>query len=135
MATFWTSAAAVGIGASLGAILRWQLSLWLNRSTWSISMGTLVANWLGAYLVGIAMAWIGSDPRIPDHWKLFIITGFLGGLTTFSTFSAELVHLLQENRLMTAAMQTLAHVAGSVIFTLIGIASFGAFRELHTLKS
>ena len=135
MATFWTSAAAVGIGASLGAVLRWQLSVWLNRDNWSISMGTLAANWLGAYLVGVAIAWIGSDPRIPDHWKLFVITGFLGGLTTFSSFSAELVHLLQENRLMTAAMQTLAHVVGSVIFTLIGIASFGAFREFHALKS
>jgi CrcB protein len=134
MATLLASAAAVGIGASLGAILRWQLAVWLNRGNWSISMGTLVANWLGAYLVGVAMAWIGSDPRIPDHWKLFVITGFLGGLTTFSTFSAELVHLLQENRLMTATVQTLAHVVGSVIFTILGIASFGAFRELHVLK-
>jgi CrcB protein len=135
MSTFWTSAAAVGIGASLGAVLRWQLAVWLNRGNWSISMGTLAANWLGAYLVGIAMAWIGSDPRIPDHWKLFVITGFLGGLTTFSTFSAELVHLLQENRLMTATVQTLAHVVGSVIFTLIGIASFGALREFQALRS
>jgi CrcB protein len=88
-------AAAVGAGAALGALLRWQLSAWLNPLHDGVPPGTLAANLIGGYLVGVAVAWFAQHPELSPAWRLFAITGFLGGLTTFSTFSAEVVALLQ----------------------------------------
>jgi CrcB protein len=87
---------AVGLGAMLGAWLRWGFGVWLNPRFPGVPLGTLAANLLGGYLVGVAVAWISARPEIPPEWRLFIVTGFLGGLTTFSTFSANRGHVTRE---------------------------------------
>ena len=94
----WTAVAAVSLGAALGALLRWALGASLNQAFPSLPAGTLLANLLGGYLVGLAVALLSQQPQLPPEWRLFIITGFLGGLTTFSTFSAEVVGALQQGR-------------------------------------
>src|SRR5260221_11979517 len=85
---------AVGIGAAVGAWLRWALGTWLNPRMGDLPLGTLAANLVGGYLIGVAIAAFADRTEIPHAWRLFIVTGFLGGLTTFSTFSAESVALL-----------------------------------------
>jgi CrcB protein len=119
------AATAVGLGAALGAIARWQLSAWLNPLHQGIPMGTLAANLIGGYLVGLAMAWFAQHPDVSPAWRLFAITGFLGGLTTFSTFSAEVVGLLQQGRLGMAAALMGLHLGGSLAGTLAGLATLG----------
>ena len=89
---------AISIGAALGALLRWVFALKLNSLFPEIPPGTLVANLIGAYVIGVAIAYFATEPDIPGEWRLLIITGFCGGLTTFSTFSAEVVSLLQQGR-------------------------------------
>ena len=86
---------AIGIGAACGAWLRWLLGNFLNHLHGMIPLGTLAANLVGGYFIGIASAFFNGHPQLSPEWKLFIITGFLGGLTTFSTFSSETVLLLQ----------------------------------------
>jgi fluoride exporter len=122
-------ALAVGLGAALGAVLRWQLGVWLNASYPAVPPGTLVANVVGGYLVGLAVAFFAHQPEWPAAWKLFVITGFLGGLTTFSTFSAEVVALLQSGRLLAAATAISAHLAGSLLATVAGLLSYGWLRR------
>jgi CrcB protein len=117
----WKSVLAISIGAALGALLRWQLGIRLNSLFPTIPPGTLVANLIGAYLIGLAIAFFSSFSAISPEWRLLIITGFCGGLTTFSTFSAELAMLLQQGRLSWALGAAAAHVAGSVLMTLAGI--------------
>lgn len=119
----WKSVLAISIGAAFGAVLRWQLGIRLNSLFPTIPPGTLVANLVGAYLIGLAVAFFTSFSAISPEWRLLIITGFCGGLTTFSTFSAELVLLLQQGRLSWALGAAAAHVAGSVLMTLAGIAT------------
>lgn len=121
--------AAVGLGAALGAWLRWRLAIWLNASYPALPPGTLVANLLGGYLVGIAVAYFGQHPDLPPAWRLFVVTGFLGGLTTFSTFSAEVVGLLQAGRMGPALLAIGAHLAGSLLATLAGIATVGGLKS------
>jgi len=111
---------AVSLGAALGALLRWQLSVWLNASFPAIPPGTLLSNLIGGYVVGIAIA-VFATSTLPVEWRLFVITGFCGGLTTFSTFSGEIVMLLQDGRWGWAAATTGAHVLGSVAMTFAGI--------------
>lgn len=118
--------AAVGIGAVLGAWLRWGLSYWLNPRIEHLPLGTLVANVAGGYLVGIAVAVFAAHPALTPFWRLLVVTGFLGGLTTFSTFSAENVALLGSGAWNAAAMHAGLHVAGSLLATVAGIATVRA---------
>jgi CrcB protein len=119
-------AAAVGTGAALGALLRWQLSTWLNPLHDGVPPGTLAANLIGSYLVGVAIAWFAQQPDLSPAWRLFVITGFLGGLTTFSTFSAEVVGLLQQGRIGMALTTSGLHLAGSLLATWAGWATVAA---------
>ena len=116
---------AISLGASIGAILRWLLGLGLNTLFPAIPLGTLLANLVGGYLVGLAIAWFAQYPELPVAWRLLVITGFLGGLTTFSTFSAEVVALLQQGRTMMAAGAIILHLGGSLVMTLLGLATAG----------
>ena len=120
---------AVGLGAALGALLRWGLGIGLNHLFPVLPPGTLAANLLGGYLVGLAMAFFAQTSAVPPEWRLFVITGFLGGLTTFSTFSAEVVISLQHGRLGWAAATVTTHVLGSLAMTLAGLATAAAFRR------
>lgn len=120
---------AISIGASIGALLRWVLALGFNSFFPIIPPGTILANLIGGYLIGGAIAFFGAHPELPEELRLFVITGFLGGLTTFSTFSAEITTLIQEGRLGWAAIGITTHVAGSVIMTLLGIATVVFFNS------
>ncbi len=117
---------AVAIGASLGAWLRWALSYWLNPRLAQMPLGTLASNLVGGYLIGVAIAAFALHPSVPPFWRLVVITGFLGGLTTFSTFSAESVALLQGEQWAMAVLHAGGHVLGSVLATLAGIATVRA---------
>lgn len=119
----WKSILAISTGAALGALLRWQLGLRLNSLFPTVPPGTLAANLIGAYVVGLAVAFFASFSALSPEWRLLVITGFCGGLTTFSTFSAELTTLLQEGRISWALGAVAAHVVGSVLMTLAGIAT------------
>ena len=115
--------AAVGIGAALGAWLRWGLSVVLNSVVVDLPLGTLASNLIGGYLIGVAVEVVTSHSLLSPEWRLFIITGFLGGLTTFSTFSAEAVGLLQRQQYGWAMSLILAHLIGSLTMTMLGIAT------------
>lgn len=117
---------AICIGASVGALSRWGLALWLSPGG-LIPWSTLAANLLGGYLIGIAIAVFQAIPQIDPVWRLLLITGFLGGLTTFSTFSAEVVDYLLEARYGMAAGVALVHVAGSLVMTVAGIKTASFF--------
>lgn len=124
------SICAIGIGAALGALLRWVLASKFNPLVLFLPPGTLAANLLGGYLVGIAVAIFVAHPDLPPQWRLFVITGFLGGLTTFSTFSAEIVEQLMHGRLAWALTGIAAHLLGSLAMTLLGIGTVGLLRRL-----
>lgn len=114
---------AVGVGAAAGAWLRWAFGLLYNALFPPIPPGTLLANLLGAYVVGCAVGAFTQWPTLAPEWRLFIVTGFCGGLTTFSTFSAEITALAQQSRYGTMAGAIALHVGGSLALTLLGIAS------------
>jgi len=120
--------AAVGIGAALGAWLRWMLGMGLNTWLPSLPMGTLAANLIGGYFVGVAVALFDQASGLPPEWRLFVITGLLGGLTTFSTFSFESVALLTSGRYGWALLHTTLHLAGSVAMTILGFQTVAALR-------
>ena len=120
---FLSAALAVAAGAALGAWLRWGLAVWLNGQFPSLPPGTLVANLIGGYLIGLAIALFAQQPGLAPELKLFVVTGFLGALTTFSTFSSEVVGLLQQGRLGWALATVSTHVLGSLAMTLAGIAT------------
>jgi len=121
---------AISLGASLGAVLRWLLGLTLNTLYPAVPPGTLAANLIGGYLVGVAVAVFANHPGLAPEWRLLIITGFLGGLTTFSTFSAEVTTLLQQGRLAWAAAAISLHVCGSLVMTLLGLATVALCQNL-----
>ncbi len=127
------SIAAIVSGAGFGALLRWFLGLKFNSLYPAIPLGTLSSNIIGGYLIGIAIAFFSTNTALSPEWRLFIITGFLGGLTTFSTFSAEIVTSIQEGRLTHAAMGVILHVGGSLIMTFLGIASMMYLQNRGTL--
>ena len=114
---------AIAVGAAVGALLRWVLGLGLNALLPAMPPGTLAANLIGAYIIGLAVAYFAGNPALPPHWRLLIITGFCGGLTTFSTFSAEVLGLLQQQRLALALGLATLHVAGSLCMTWAGLHS------------
>lgn len=114
---------AISLGAALGALSRWGLAVGLNHAFPALPPGTLLANLIGGYLVGLAVAVFVQLPQLPPEWRLFVVTGFLGGLTTFSTFSAEVVHALQQGRTGWAVATVATHVLGSLALTLLGLAS------------
>ncbi|MFV3367901.1 fluoride efflux transporter CrcB [Pseudomonas sp. NY15435] len=122
----WKSILAVSLGAALGALLRWVLGLKLNTLLPSMPPGTVVANLVGGYIIGAAIAFFANTPGLAPEWRLLIITGFCGGLTTFSTFSAEVVVLLQQGRLAWAMGTVATHLAGSLLMTLAGLWSVHA---------
>lgn len=109
----------VGLGSALGAWARWGLSAWLN-SIGMIPLGTLMANAIGGFLMGIALALFQTMPQLSHEWRLFIAMGFLGGLTTFSTFSAQAFVLLQKQAYMWVGMHIFTHVVVSILLTIIG---------------
>ncbi|MFL1544715.1 fluoride efflux transporter CrcB [Pseudomonas sp. O39] len=114
----------IAVGASLGAWLRWLLGLKLNALFPTIPPGTVVANMVGGYIIGLAIAFLAASPTLSPEWRLLIITGFCGGLTTFSTFSAETVALIQEGRLLWALGSISLHVVGSLAMTAAGLLSY-----------
>lgn len=124
-----TAFAAVGLGAALGAWLRWGLGAMLNPVLPAIPLGTLAANLAGGYLVGIGVAYFGDHASVAPEARLFIITGFLGALTTFSTFSAEAVTLLARSQYGWWVVHSASHLAGSMAMTLLGIASWNLLRS------
>ena len=118
------SLAAVGGGAALGAWARWGLGVALNPLFPTVPLGTLAANLLGGYLVGFAVALFHHHAGLSPELKLFLITGFLGGLTTFSTFSAEVVALIERAQYAWALAAAGGHLVGSLVMTALGIATF-----------
>ena len=120
---------AISLGASAGAVLRWLLGRALNTLFPLIPIGTLAANLLGGYLIGVALAVFAALPQLAPEWRLLIITGFLGGLTTFSTFSAEVTTLLQQGRLQWAGAAITIHVVGSLSMTILGMATVALLKR------
>ena len=120
---------AISLGAVAGALLRAGLAQACNALFPDLPPGTLLANWLGAYLIGLAMAVFAARPDLPAEWRWLIVTGFLGSLTTFSTFSAEVVSLLQSGRMGMAVAAIGAHLGGSLAMTLLGLASVGLYKR------
>jgi fluoride exporter len=119
----WRSFIAVSIGGVLGCLMRWVLALFLNSAFPTIPPGTLAANLIGCYIIGIALGFFTLYPAFAPEWRLFITTGFCGGLTTFSTFSAEIVTLLQAGRTLWAVAAISVHLVGSLAMTIAGIAT------------
>lgn len=111
---------AVALGAVLGAYSRWALGTWLNGALQHLPLGTLIANALGGYLIGLALAWFAQHPDTTPEVRLFVITGFLGALTTFSTFSAESVALLTRGEHGWALAHIALHLGCSLVLTVAG---------------
>lgn len=122
------NALAVAGGAAIGALLRWWLGLGLNAVWPMLPLGTLMANWIGGYLIGVLAALVSLSAGISEPMRLFLITGLLGGLTTFSTFSLEAVTLLQRQLFGPALLHIGLHLGGSLLLTLAGYASVQAMR-------
>jgi fluoride exporter len=118
---------AISAGAAAGALLRWMVSIAMNPLL-VVPLGTLAVNLAGGYLIGVAMAFFGLRADLDPVWRLFIITGFLGGLTTFSTFSAEVIELLNGGHLGWAGVTIASHVLGSLAMTLLGIGTVQVLR-------
>ena len=125
---------AICTGASIGALARWQLGLWLNPLAGSVGvmpLGTLAANLVGGYLVGVCVAVFQAMPQLDPVWRLALVTGFLGALTTFSSFSAEVVALLSQQRYTMALGTAALHLFGSLLLTVAGIRSATFFIAGH----
>jgi CrcB protein len=115
---------AICIGACIGALSRWQLGLWLNPDASAEGIfpwGTLAANLIGGYLIGVCVGLFQNFPQLDPTWRLLLVTGFLGALTTFSTFSAEVVGMLQQGRLLLALGTAALHLIGSLLLTYLGL--------------
>ncbi len=122
----YTGFLAVGVGAAVGAWVRWGLGIGLNTVLPNLPLGTLAANLLGGYLIGIAVEFFAQHAELPVELRLLIITGFLGGMTTFSSFSAEAVGLLNAARYGWMALLISTHVIGSILMTVLGVLTLRA---------
>lgn len=120
----WKPILAIALGSVLGGLLRWGLGLKLNTLLPAVPPGTLSANLIAGYVVGLAVAYFAQAPDLAPEWRLLIVTGFCGGLSTLSTFSVEVVTLIQRGQLTWALGAVGVHVGGSLVMTLTGIASF-----------
>lgn len=119
----WKAIAAVAVGAGSGGVLRWLLSLRLNAVWPNMPLGTLVSNLVAGYIVGVAVACFAQMPNLSPEWRLIIITGFCGGLSTFSTFSIEVVTALERGAYSWALGMVTVHVLGSLLMTIAGLAT------------
>lgn len=117
---------AICMGASLGALSRWGLGLWLSTGT-GLPWGTLASNLIGGYLIGVCIALFQAMPELDPVWRLAIVTGFLGALTTFSSYSAEVIGLLQQQRLAAALGWAAIHLVGSLCMTYVGMLSWNVW--------
>ncbi len=124
----WLSIIAIFCGAGLGALLRAAFNFVTVSAASIIPLGTLISNMVGGYLIGIAMAFFGNNPNLSPEWKLLIVTGFLGGLTTFSSFSAEVVGFMQRGEFSWALGTALLHLIGSLALTFLGIFTYQALK-------
>ncbi|MEY4340859.1 MAG: putative fluoride ion transporter CrcB [Pseudomonadota bacterium] len=124
-----TAVLAICIGACVGALTRWQLSIYLNTQEAILPWGTLAANLIGGYLVGCCVAFFQAQPDLDPAWRLLLVTGFLGALTTFSSFSAEVVAMLSQGRLGLALATSVLHLIGSLLMTLVGLKTVALFLE------
>ena len=124
----WLSIIVIFCGAGLGALLRAGFNLATVGIASVIPLGTLISNMVGGYLIGLAIAFFGNNPHLSPEWRLLVITGFLGGLTTFSSFSAEVVTFIQRGEFTWALGTALLHLVGSLVLTLLGIWSYQAIR-------
>jgi fluoride exporter len=124
----WLSVVAIFFGAGLGALLRAGFNFVGVGIAATIPMGTLISNMVGGYLIGVAVAFFGNNPSLSPEWRLFVITGFLGGLTTFSSFSAEVVAFMQRGELSWALATALLHLIGSLALTFLGILTYQALK-------
>jgi len=131
---YWNGFLAVGIGAASGAWLRWGLSLMLNPLFSKLPLGTLSANLLGGYLIGLMLGLCSFNESLPVALRLLIVTGFLGGLTTFSTFSAEVVTLFLRQQYTWAIATLSVHVFGSLMLTLLGVGTIQLLRSYSVLN-
>ena len=122
---------AISIGAALGALLRWTLSERMNALFPTLPPGTLAANLIGGFIIGVAAAYFAQAQHIAPEWRLLIITGFCGGLTTFSTFSGEVVTLLEAGKILPAFAAIAVHVTGSLAMTFAGLATFHWWMRLR----
>jgi fluoride exporter len=126
----WKSIVAIGVGASAGALLRWWLGNRLNAAFPLLPPGTLAANAIGGYVIGVAVAFFAVFPAVPAEWRLLVITGFCGGLTTFSTFSAEVVGSLQNGQVLWGLLEIATHLIASLLMTFAGIATVYGVRGI-----
>jgi fluoride exporter len=126
---------AVAVGAAFGALLRWRLGVWLNPVFPTIPFGTLAANLIGGFIMGLCMEYFAREVAVPPELRLAMTTGFLGGLTTFSTFSAEASALLLQRDVLWSSVIIGAHVLGSLALTLLGIYCVRALFSLTSAGS
>jgi fluoride exporter len=115
------SIAAIFVGAGLGALLRWFLSLSLNAVLPQVPLGTLASNLIGGYLIGVAAVYFTARADLSPEWRLFVITGFMGGLTTFSTYSAEVMSHVMRGEYGWALAVASIHLLGSFVLTGLGM--------------
>lgn len=124
-----TAVVAICVGACIGALSRWQLSIWLNTQETFLPWGTLAANLIGGYLVGCCVAFFQAQPDLDPAWRLLLVTGFLGALTTFSSFSAEVVAMMLQGRFGLAMATSGLHLIGSLLMTVVGLKTVALFLE------
>lgn len=124
----WLSILAIFFGAGFGALLRAGFNFLTVGSASVIPLGTLISNMVGGYLIGIAIAFFGNNPSLSPEWKLLVVTGFLGGLTTFSSFSAEVVTFMQRGEFTWALGTALLHLVGSLVLTFLGILTYQTLK-------